>query len=86
MGRLSKSWDGKIYKQPTSGAGWEPGTVDWELRRRQIQAQNRPRGSGIQENAGRTGSDGAKGILEGLGCHSAVLLDSLRKVLTYASW
>jgi hypothetical protein len=40
MARKSKR-DGKIYKQPTSGAGLEPGTVDWELKRRQVQAQNR---------------------------------------------
>jgi hypothetical protein len=41
MGRKSKGWVGQIYKQPTPGAGLEPGTVDWELRRRQIQAQER---------------------------------------------
>ena len=41
MGRKSKGWDGMIYKQPTPGAGWEPGTVDYEIRQRRVQAQNR---------------------------------------------
>jgi hypothetical protein len=32
---------GKVYKQPTPGADLEPGTVDWELARRKVRAQQR---------------------------------------------
>ena len=41
MGQKKKFWDGKVYKKPTPGAGWEAGTVDWELERRRLQAHNR---------------------------------------------
>ena len=47
MGRKA-FFNGKVYKIPTAGAGLEPGTVDWELRRRQIQAQSRREDKGFK--------------------------------------
>jgi len=34
-------FNGKVYKPTTPGAALEPGTVDWELARRQFRAQRR---------------------------------------------
>jgi hypothetical protein len=40
MGRKA-TFNDKVYKRATPGAGLEPGTVDWELRQRQNRREDR---------------------------------------------
>jgi hypothetical protein len=53
---------GKVYRQPKPGEGLQPGTVDWELARRQARAQRRREDKAFDQRMAETDELEPKGF------------------------
>jgi hypothetical protein len=53
---------GKVYRQPKPGEGLQPGTVDWELARRQARTQRRREDKAFDQRMAETDELEPKGF------------------------